>query len=208
MEQMRVRDRIASLFHSSGIPKRFAERIFENYVAQTPAQKRALQLCNRLAEAIVADGDNGTSLILCGNPGTGKTHLACAIGSHLIEHCKSVQFATVLAAIRSIKDCYRKDSARTESEAIHAMVEPDLMIFDEIGCSLGSEHERMLIFDIINERYQQCRSTILISNLNREQLTDYLGERIMDRFRESGAVIPFDWSSYRGSKQSHGDNKQ
>jgi DNA replication protein DnaC len=105
---------------------------------------------------------------------------------------------TVLGAVRHIKDTYRKDSIRSESEAIDDLVAPGLLILDEVGVQVGSEHEKMLVFEIINERYQACRSTILISNLNREELTAYLGDRIMDRFNEAGAVVAFDWASYRG----------
>jgi DNA replication protein DnaC len=139
-------------------------------------------------------------MVFCGKPGTGKTHLACGIGRNLINKFRSVQFLTVLSAIRHIKDTYRRDSERTEQEAINDLLQPDLLILDEIGAQLGSEHEKMLMFEVINERYQQCRSTILISNLNADELTDFLGDRVMDRFRESGAVVAFDWASHRGQR--------
>jgi DNA replication protein DnaC len=107
---------------------------------------------------------------------------------------------TVLSAIRHIKDTYRRDSDRSESQAIDDLVAVDLLILDEVGAQVGSEHEKMLMFEVINERYQQLRSTVLISNLTREELSEFLGDRVMDRFRESGAVIAFDWKSHRGSK--------
>lgn len=180
------------------MPKRFADRTFDNYNAETENQKHALRVCEKVAKSIVDDGDRGASLVLCGNPGTGKTHLACAMGRYLTEQCKTVVFDTVLGAVRHIKETYRRDADRTESDALHDMIAPDLLILDEVGVQIGSEHEKMLVFEIINERYQECRSTVLISNLNREELTAYLGERVMDRFRESGAVVAFDWKSYRG----------
>jgi DNA replication protein DnaC len=68
---------------------------------------------------------------------------------------------------------------------------------DEVGVQVGSEHEKMLLFEIINERYQECRSTVLISNLTREEIAGYLGQRVMDRFAEGGAVVAFDWDSHR-----------
>jgi DNA replication protein DnaC len=188
------RMRIARLFGASGIPERFCDRRLSTYVATTAAQKRVLDIAQRFADT----DEPGASLVLCGKPGTGKTHLACGIASALIERGESAMFRTVVQAVRHIKDTYRRDSLRSESEAIEDLLRPDLLILDEIGVQIGSEHEKMLVFEIINERYQRRRSTILISNLSREELTAYLGERIMDRFREGGGVVAFDWTSYRG----------
>lgn len=193
----RKRQRIAKLLGRSQIPARFADRTLETYRAEMPGQQRALTIAKRFVDSF-AD-NRGASLILAGGPGTGKTHIACGIARAGIEqHDKTVMFMTVLQAIRHVKDTYRRDSERSERDAINDLLEPELLILDEIGAQLGSEHEKMLMFEIINERYQQCRSTILISNLTREELGEFLGDRVMDRFRESGAVIPFDWQSHRG----------
>lgn len=191
---------IASLFRGSAIPTRFADRTLANYRAETEGQRLALRTATRFAESVIGTPTRGVSLVMCGSPGTGKTHLACAIGRELTNNLRSVLFTTVLSAIRHVKETYRRDSERSESDAIGDLLEPDLLILDEIGVQIGSEHEKMVLFEIINERYQECRSTILISNLNREELTAYLGDRIMDRFREAGGVIAFDWPSHRGKQ--------
>jgi len=190
--------RISALMGRSGIPKRFEVRTLASYQAGSDSQKRVLKIAQRMAES---DPEQGTSLVFCGKPGTGKTHLACGIALDWIQAGRPAYFMTVLAAIRSIKSTYSPASDRTEDDAIRALTEVDLLILDEIGVQLGTEHEKMLLFEIINERYQQMRPTILISNLTRDELTEYLGARVMDRFRESGAVVAFDWDSYRGSKQ-------
>lgn len=198
-EQREQRARIDALFARSGIPARFADRTLDGYKAATDGQRRALRVAERFVETFAAGETPGVSLVLAGKPGTGKTHLACGIGHALIrQHGATVLFATVLGALRSIKDTYRRESDRSESDAIRDLLRPDLLILDEVGVQLGSEHEKMLLFEVINERYQACRSTILISNLTREELTQFLGDRVMDRFRESGAVVAFDWPSYRG----------
>lgn len=199
VERIQRAYRIESLRCKSGIPARFRERTLENYRTEVDKQKFALGVAKRMTRAIMDEPQKGASLVLCGNPGTGKTHIACAIGHELIGALRSVHFSTVLAAIRHVKETYRRDSDRSEKNAIDDLCSPDLLILDEIGVQVGSEHEKMVLFEIINERYQECKSTILISNLNREELTAYLGERVMDRFSESGAVIAFDWSSYRKS---------
>lgn len=184
------------LFERSQMPPRFRTARFENYEAASPDQKRALTIAQKMAEC----DEPGASLIFCGRPGTGKTHLACAIGAGFIEAGASVLFKTALSAVRYIKDTYRKESPRTETQAIEDLCKPALLILDEIGVQVGSEHEKMLVFEVINERYQRMSSTILISNLSREELSEYLGERIIDRFREDGAVVAFNWASHRGRR--------
>lgn len=202
-ERHKTQEQIYSLRNRSGIPARFIDKGLENFIAITPGQQRAVEICTRFVESF--DTKPGASMIFCGRPGTGKTHLACGCGNSLTQKLRSVQFMTVLSAIRHIKDTYRRDSDRSESEAIDDLLAPDLLILDEVGAQVGSEHEKMLMFEVINERYQQLRSTILISNLTREELNEFLGDRVMDRFRESGAVIPFDWQSHRGVKNAPAD---
>lgn len=178
------------------IPKRFRDCTLDNYIASTPAQKRLVAIAKGIVPKIV-DG-SGASLVLVGKPGTGKTHLAAAIGRAVCEQGKTVIFGTVLSIIRHIKSSYHKSSTLTETEAVETFLEPDLLILDEVGAQVGSEYEKMLMFELINERYADCKSTILISNLDQTELTAYLGDRVMDRFREGGAVVAFDWTSYRG----------
>lgn len=190
--EIALRARIGSI----GIPARFADRTLDSYTADTAGQRDALD-----AALAMADGDDpGMSLIFCGAPGTGKSHLACGIARRFAERGRTAVFRTVLSAVRHIKDTYRHGSERSESEAIADLLQPDLLILDEIGVQTGSEHEKMLVFELINERYQQCRATILISNLSPAELTTYLGDRLIDRFREGGGVIAFDWQSWRGRK--------
>lgn len=191
---------VDQLFAGSGIPLRFASRTFENFITDTPAKQRVLELCRRYAERLGEDEVRGASMIFCGQPGAGKTHLACACANVAMDKLLSARFMTVTAALRYVKDSYRRDSDRSESQAIRDLLAPGLLILDEIGVQVGSEHEKLLMFEIINERYQSCRSTILISNLTKQEIGEFLGDRVIDRFRESGAVVAFDWESYRGKR--------
>lgn len=200
-ESERRASQLRGLFGSALIPLRFQDRRLANYAAETIGQKRALQVCQRFVENWEEGRRNGTSLIFTGGPGTGKTHLACGIASELIERYYAAPlFITTLEAMRSIKATYNRDSAMTEQDAVDNLLRPDLLILDEVGVQVGSEHEKLLLFDVLNSRYQECRPTILLSNLSMADLEGYLGQRIMDRYRECGAVIAFDWESHRGQR--------
>lgn len=184
---------------AAGIPLRFRDRNLGSYQSQCDGQRAALDFAKEYALGFAEVQKTGRGAIFVGRPGTGKTHLAVGIGLYAMRkfHAR-VLFITVQRAIRSVKDTWAKGAQQTESEAIDALVEPDLLILDEVGVQFGSEFERNTLFDVLNERYELRKPTIFLSNLGREDLAEFLGERVMDRLREDGAtVVPFDWPSYR-----------
>lgn len=192
------RRRIEHLFNRAGIPPRFQKRSFANYEFKNEGQERALRVSRNYADNWDTVAENGTCLIFSGQPGTGKTHLACAIANDLIAKGVASLFTTVSDAMRSIKRSYDVNSSVSESEAINAFVEPRLLILDEVGGSKGSEHEMQLMFDIINKRYEHARPTIILTNLDATALREHLGERVTDRLREGGGkLVTFTWASHR-----------
>ena len=75
---------------------------------------------------------------------------------------------------------------------------PDLLILDEVGHQHGSDAERLTLFDVINARYEQCRPTLLITNLSLSGLREYLDDRPWRFCSEGGGrVLVFDWQSQR-----------
>ena len=188
----------ARLGHS-GIPLRFHDRTLSGYEAKSADQQAALEFAKEYALGFGQVQKTGRGAIFVGRPGTGKTHLAVGIGLYAMRkfHAR-VLFMTVQRAIRSVKDTWAKGAQQSESEAIAALVEPDLLILDEVGVQFGSEFERNTLFDVLNERYELRKPTIFLSNMASDELADFLGERVMDRLREDGGrVIPFGWDSYR-----------
>lgn len=201
-KQQAVRqERIASRLRNSGIPLRFQGKDFSSYTPPTVAAAKNFALCCDYAENFPSFAARGTSLILCGVAGTGKTHLACAIAHHIItQHGKSALYHQVSSVLRQVKETYNKTSKRTEQEVINLFAAPDLLILDEIGVQFGTDAERNILFEIVNSRYEQMKPSILISNLNITGLVDYAGERTIDRMRENGGLMRvFDWDSYRGN---------
>jgi DNA replication protein DnaC len=191
---------VSRLRSAANIPARFADRSFSGYVAKVPGQKIAMGVCKAFADAWPDKLRSGASLVLTGGPGTGKTHLACAVANDVMQnHLASVAFGTVATLLRHIKDSYRKDSTKSEQDAINDLVRPQLLIVDEVGVQVGSEHEKLLMFEVLNSRYQELRPTILLSNLSAGELESFLGQRVMDRYRECGSVLAFDWQSFRGA---------
>ncbi len=189
------RARLQRLFDRAAIPPRFEDRSLDTYVVECDGQTKALAIAKQYAGTF--DENEGTSLIFCGGVGSGKTHLAIGIAKEIMSSYRSALFMSVMGAVRSVKETWR-DSEISEREALQNLIDPDLLILDEVGVQFGSDTEKLILFEIINGRYENRRATILISNLAIDALTQYLGERVVDRLREGGGkLVVFDWPSYR-----------
>ena len=193
----REQRRWAAKIGSAAIPERFKDRTLDSYVAKTSGQKKALAFAKEYADNFDQVMRTGRSAVFVGKVGTGKTHLAVGIALSIMQQQKSPVFVTVQRLIRRVKDSWRTKE-ETETEVINAFALPDLLILDEVGVQFGSEFEKQVLFDVLNERYEKLKPSILLSNIPSEQLSDYLGERVTDRLRENGgALIGFNWDSYR-----------
>lgn len=191
---------IRRLFDGAEIPRRFRERTFANYRAGDAGseQHAVLERAQKFAANFPKAMELGANFVFCGKPGTGKTHLACAIGNHVIQnHGNATLFITVFDVIQRVKATYGNPE-QSERAVMQSFAAPDLLILDEVGVQFGTDFEKVIITDIINRRYNDMRPTIILSNLSESDLSDYLGARVMDRmFEGGGGVIPFGWDSYR-----------
>lgn len=181
------------------LPERFAGATLDNYQAVNDDAARCLKLCKAYAAKWPERLKQGGGLVMCGKPGTGKNHLALAIAKHVInEHQNSALFTTALRIARLFKSTWSKNSERTEAEVIRIYTDPELLIIDEVGVQFGSEAEKLILFEIINTRYERMMPTILISNLPKDELAAFIGERVIDRMNDGGGcTLAFTWDSYR-----------
>ena len=180
------------------IPPRFLPKTFGNFETKEQWQKEAKKRVQALAVNFPETLNNGVCLTLLGTPGTGKTHLACAYANAVISQGYTALFASVSKVIRAIRSSWGTFSTGSEDSAYSNFVDVDLLILDEVGVQAGSENEQQIIFNIINERYNAVKPTVIISNKDREGVKKYLGERVWDRLKENGGIcLNFNAGSYR-----------
>ena len=120
----------------------------------------------------------------------------CVANSLVASH--SVRIIKLVDMVREIKNTWQRGTEASEIDVINHYTQLDLLIIDEAGIGFNSDTEKMLIFDIIDGRYQNMKPTMIISNLDMDELTSAIGERVIDRLRDGGGQkLVLNWESYR-----------
>jgi DNA replication protein DnaC len=177
------------------IPQRFRGRSFDNFIAATDAQRHALTVARDFAENFAEHSRKGAGLIMAGRPGTGKSHLAGAILQALLT--PNVRYATCMDMIRAVRDTWRRDSERTETQLLGYLECLDLLVIDEVGMQYGTEGEQTILFDVLDRRYREVKPIVILTNQDKAGFKTFVGERTFDRLAETARWVPFDWDSHR-----------
>ena len=199
-EHQQIEDarRLKKLKADSGLRQRHTDCSFDNFEAETKSKAKALNSVKTYTDLIL--NGNGNCLIMAGQVGTGKTHLAAAMINKYIDCKRSCLLIKMPELIRCIKSSWSRSSDTSESVLIKTYSEVSLLIIDEIGVQYGSDAEKLLLSEIIDNRYQEVLPTVLISNLDSEGIKNCIGSRSFDRLREDGGkLVAFDWDSARGN---------
>lgn len=142
--------------------------------------------------------DKRENILLVGSSGTGKTHLATALGIAACGQGKRVRFFRVTELITQLME------AREERELLRLkkqLAKLDLLILDELGYVPASKLGSELLFDVISTAYERL-SLIVTTNLPFENWTEVLGsERLtgatLDRLTHRCHILEARGESYR-----------
>ena len=191
-------EQIEKLFSDSGIKKRFANRTFANYKTETDMQKRAYNSAKKYADNFKKAAEAGDGLYIVGGNGTGKTHLAAAIALQLIGQGVPVIFKTSPDLFADVKKAFGERDGITEYDITRAYKTVDLLIIDDLGKERCSEWSMTTLYEIINDRYEDCKPTIIVTNYAPDDLATALtpegGDRtkidaIISRLRETTTLL-------------------
>ena len=135
-------------------------------------------------------------VVLYGKRGGGKTRMA----AELAVMIGSSRYRTAMRFFLEVRATFRKDSEKSEMDVIDELAKADLLILDEIQERGETAFEDRLLTHVIDARYAAMKPTVLIANLAKSDLAESLGKSIVDRARENGKSIEFNWPSYREMK--------
>ena len=138
------------------------------------------------------------NLLLLGNSGTGKTHLALALGLAACQRGHRVRFTTAAAMVHELLEA--KDEKRLLRYQ-KQMASYELLIVDELGFVPLSKSGAELLFEVFSQRYERG-STLVTSNLPFQEWTEVLGSErltgaLLDRLTHHVHILEMNGESYR-----------
>lgn len=137
--------------------------------------------------------------LLCYGPvGTGKTHLAIAVGVAACEAGIRTRFFTAAELVVRLSEAYKSG---TLEKVLKQILKADLLIIDEWGYVPIDKQGAQLLFRIVSDSYER-RSLIITTNLEFSRwgsifTDDQMAAAMIDRLAHYGYILVFEGESYR-----------
>lgn len=149
----------------------------------------ALRYSRELA-ASAAAGQCRRGMLLMGEVGCGKTHLAAATANAVLEQGGKALFLVVPEFLDQLRFSYsRENEGLDEAEIISRTYNVPLLILDDLGAHNYSEWVCNKLFTIINHRYNRNLPCIITTNLEIDELDSRIGDRSTSRILEMCRVF-------------------
>ena len=189
-QERKLQEEKRLIHYRQTVPERFYRESLYTYKIDDSEKRNALGKARIFMGAVKKRGFQ--TLIFLGSVGTGKTHLACGI----IRECGGL-YRLASSIVEEIRRAKSFKATETEASILHNYGQLSLLIIDEIGRSNSAIDEQYMLYQIINERYNRRKPTVLISNQNKKEFLQYIGIATADRLIESAEVVELTGKSYR-----------
>lgn len=194
MENYQREQEVRELFSISNLGDKYLQASFANFERRVGAEN-ALKVAKYYATHFDEFGPD--SIMLFGEPGNGKTHLAASIHNHLVKQGKVVVFVSMPELLGKIKSTFNKNNRDSEQQILRALNSCDLLIIDDLGAEKTSDWVLETIFTIFDSRYRRKLPILTTSNLSPKELPPQIGKRVCDRLVEMSQPIENKAVSYR-----------
>lgn len=129
-------------------------------------------------------------LVVMGSKGVGKTFLSAAILNLLFEQKDEVYYTTHRRFIEEIQRGI--EEGKTQHSIIDKISYKKYLIIDDLGAARCSDWQQEMILELIDRRYSNQDKTLITTNLNKNQISEVLGERTASRmFDYKNAKLEF-----------------
>jgi DNA replication protein DnaC len=142
--------------------------------------------------------DKKENVLLIGNPGTGKTHLACALAFAACAQGRKVRFFTVTKLVTELIECRGERRLQRLQKQLQRL---QLLVLDELGYVPFTKTGAELLFEVISQAYER-HSLMVTSNLPFEEWTEIFGSErltgaLIDRLTHRCHILEANGKSYR-----------
>lgn len=119
-------------------------------------------------------------LVLLGNNGCGKTHLACAIANQNLKAGKALQFVVVPDFLDHLRATFSPDSKVSYDTLFENVRESPLLILDDLGAQSATPWAREKLYQVINYRYNARLPIVITTNCDLDDIDDRISSRLAD----------------------------
>jgi len=181
---------------SNAIPRKYRGVSFDRPpVTEMPAA--TVQVVRAFVRNLDERLDQGRGLWLYGDVGTGKTTLAMLVSKTALEAGRSVAIYSLPRLLAEIRDTYEEGSRHSYTDLLDRLAEVDLLHVDDVGTEKTSPWVLEQLYAIVNARYEEQRSIILTTNLDREALAEQINPRTVSRLEEMCEELPLFGADHR-----------
>ena len=132
------------------------------------------------------------NMVFYGEPGLGKTFLCRCIAKDLLDMGKTVLYVTAFELFTLFeKEKFNKNNDNNNDEILNFTKNADLLIIDDLGTELITSFSTSELFEVINSRILNKKSTIISTNLYPDKLLQHYSSRIVSRLYGEYDMIKF-----------------
>lgn len=190
-------------FESSGLGTLIGKQTFDNFEygyyseAAQPMMHSVVKELRRFSENF--SSDTYENFIMLGTTGLGKTHLSTAVAEKVIERGYSVVYVSAVSMIRDFSNSIKR-SNDGETVDVSSYYDCDLLIIDDLGTEVPNRLTQSYFYEVINERINKHKCTIINTNLNPGELRDTYTDRVTSRILGEYTPLAFSGVDIRRQK--------
>lgn len=195
LDEQAMKESRLNAFRNCGIGEKYFNSDFDKFVIVDETTQKLIKVAKQFCQDVI-DGKQ-RHLILFGNCGTGKTSISAACLKYIMLKTKKIAYGlpvhftgcytTMVDLIQELEIINYKKSTEYKIECVSSS---DVCVFDEIGRSASKKiSEKDLIFQLIDSVYCHNGSSILITNLNSSEFKNFVGNAVISRLKENGAMM-------------------
>ena len=141
-------------------------------------------------------------LLLTGQRGCGKTHLAVAIGGESLRQGRDVFFAFVPSLLDHLRATFSPDSPIGYDELFEQVKTAPLLILDDLGAESSTVWAKEKLYQIVVERHESRLPTVITSAFNLDELEE-AEPRVGSRLMDTNVVnwVPISAGNYRDQRR-------